>query len=430
LSRKVLTPLAVKAAKPKRNVAGELVRAEYPDRGCAGLYLIVQASGLKSWALRYRFNGITRKLTIGAVAEHEAPELINAFTLAGARKAAAAARHRVEQGIDPAVEKQAARSASAKLAAQRAADSVEALAEQFLRLYAKPNTRPRTYKQTNDVLSRLVLLAWRGRTVHDIRRRDVIALVDEIAGQCGPHMAGKALAVLNRWFSWLVSRDVIAVSPSLGVERPARNIPRERVFDDVEIATLWKACGEEGVFGAFVRVLLLTGCRRSEANNMRWSEINQAERLWQLPRERTKNGVPHAVPLAPQAWDIISEQPKYAVCDFVFTNDGHRAIGGFSRSKHNLDERTKFARPWTLHDARRSCASAMQRLGIRAEVIERCLNHRSGVYRGISGVYQRDDMLEAKRDAFAAWGQHIEQLVRGESGNNIAHIHARGRLAG
>ena len=106
--RKVLTPLAVKAAKAKRNAAGELVRAEYPDGGCAGLYLIVQASGRKSWALRYRFNGDPRKLTLGAAAD---------------------ARYKVEQGIDPAAQKRSAKTASVKLAAQRAADSVEALAE-------------------------------------------------------------------------------------------------------------------------------------------------------------------------------------------------------------------------------------------------------------------------------------------------------------
>jgi integrase len=421
----VLTPLAVRAAKPKRNAAGELIRAEYPDRGCAGLYLIVQPSGLKSWALRYRFNGDTRKLTLGADADHEATGLTDAFTLAGARKAAADARHRVEQGFDPAAQKRTAKAASAKLAAQHAADNVETLAEQFLRLYAKVSTRPRTYRQTGDVLGRLVLPAWQGRSVHDIRRRDVIALIDNVAGECGPHMADKSLAVLGRWFSWLVSRDVIAVSPTIGVERPARDVPRERIFDDAEIAILWSACGEEGVFGAFVRVLLLTGCRRSEASNMQWSEINEAERLWRLPRERTKNAVPHAVPLAPQTWAVIAAQPKYAGCEFVFTNNSYRAIGGFSRSKRKLDERTKFTKPWTLHDARRSCASGMQRLGIRAEVIERCLNHRPGVYRGISGVYQRDDMLEAKRDAFEAWARHIEQLVSGEPAANIRHIRTR-----
>jgi integrase len=418
LATKVLTPLAVKAAKPKRNAAGELVRAEYPDRGCAGMYLVVQSSGLKSWALRYRFDRKTRKLTLGAVADHEAAALTDALTLAGARKAAAAAKHLVEQGIDPAAQKQAAKANSAALAAQRAADGVEPLADQFLRLYAAPKTRPRTYQQTEDVLRRLVLPIWRGRTVHDIKRRDVIALVDDIAGERGPHMADKTLAVLGRWFSWLVGRDVIAVSPCLGVERPARDVPRERTLDNREIVTLWRACGEESVFGAFVRILLLTGCRRAEAAAMQWSELDEAQRLWSLPRERVKNGVPHAVPLAPQAWAIIAAQPRFVGSDFVFSNDGRRPIGGFSRSKRKLDERIKPAAPWCLHDARRTCASGMQRLGIRVEVVERCLNHTSGAYRGIAGVYMRDPMLEAKRESFEAWARHIEQLVSGEPAAN------------
>src|SRR4051812_9966584 len=106
---KVLTPIAVKVAKPKRDGDGETVRAEYPDRGCAGLYLVVQPSGVKSWALRYRFGGVSKKLTLGAVANHPAPGLITALTLAGARKAAAEARYKLEQGIDPSIQKAAAK---------------------------------------------------------------------------------------------------------------------------------------------------------------------------------------------------------------------------------------------------------------------------------------------------------------------------------
>jgi len=426
LATKVLTPLAVKAAKPKRNAAGELVRAEYPDRGCAGLYLVVQSSGLKSWALRYRFDRKTRKLTLGAVADHDAPALTDALTLAGARKAAATAKHLVEQGIDPAAQKQATKANSTALAAQRAADGVEPHAEEFLRLYARPNTRPRTYQQTEDVLRRLVLPNWRGRTVHDIKRRDVIALLDDIVGERGPHMANKTLGVLGRWFSWLVGRDVVAVSPCLGVERPSRDIPRERTLDDREIVALWRACGEEGVFGAFVRILLLTGCRRAEAAAMRWSELDEAQRLWSLPGERVKNGIPHAVPLAPQAWAIVAAQPRFVGSTFVFSNDGgRRPIGGFSRSKRKLDARIKLA-AWCLHDARRTCACGLQRLNVRVEVIERCLNHVSGAYRGVAGLYQRDPMLEARREALTAWARHIEQLVSGETTSNVTHIRARG----
>ena len=146
---KALTQLAVKAAKPARE------RVEIPDGGCTGLYLVVQPSGVKSWALRYRFNGTPKKLTIGR-ADRE-----SALSLAAARKAAIDARHRLEQGADPAPEKQATKAAAKQVAVSQAADTVAALGEQFLELYAKPRTRPRTYQQSQDVLRRLVQPAWR-----------------------------------------------------------------------------------------------------------------------------------------------------------------------------------------------------------------------------------------------------------------------------
>jgi integrase len=98
----------------------------------------------------------------------------------------------------------------------------------------------------------------------------------------------------------------------------------------------------------------------------------------------------------------------------VFSIDGSRPVRNFIRVKDRLDAKLKLAEPFVLHDLRRSCASGMQRLGVRAEVVEACLNHRSGVYRGVSGVYQRDPMLDAKRVAFETWGDHVERLVGGK----------------
>ena len=86
----------------------------------------------------------------------------------------------LSKALIPAPEKQATKAAAKQAAAVRAADTIAGLSEQFLELYAKPRTRARTYQQSQDVLRRLVQPAWRSRTVHEIRRRDVIALVDEI----------------------------------------------------------------------------------------------------------------------------------------------------------------------------------------------------------------------------------------------------------
>ena len=97
---KALTQLAVKAAKPAHN------RVEIPDGDSTGLYLIVQPSSVKSWALRYRFKGTPKKLTLGRADQEE-----GALSLASARKAAIEARHRLELGVDPAPEKQAAAAA-------------------------------------------------------------------------------------------------------------------------------------------------------------------------------------------------------------------------------------------------------------------------------------------------------------------------------
>jgi hypothetical protein len=89
MTAKVLTTRAVEAAQPKRNAAGEAIRAEYPDAACLGLYLVVQPSGARSWALRARRpDGRSIKLTFGAAGQ-------GGLTLAAARAAAAAARHRL-----------------------------------------------------------------------------------------------------------------------------------------------------------------------------------------------------------------------------------------------------------------------------------------------------------------------------------------------
>ena len=126
--------------------------------------------------------------------------------------------------------------------------------------------------------------------MHDIRRRDVIALVDDISRRRGAQMADKALAVLGKFYAWLIARDVVDASPCRGVERPVRNPPRDRTLTDNEIVALWHACTEEGPAGQAVRLLLLSGCRRAEVFNARWSEIDAAELLWKLPRERSKTG--------------------------------------------------------------------------------------------------------------------------------------------
>jgi integrase len=414
-----LTQIAVENAKPKKGVDGKLVRNEIPDRGCPGLFLIVQPSRAKSWALRYRVGGKSRKLTLGTAADAATP---GALTLAAARAAAAKAQHEVALGTDPAASKQAALVASAQQAALASADDIEGVVTQFIELHAKRRTRPASVQATESIFRRLVLPEWRGKTIHDIRRRDVIALVEAIAAD-RPVMANRTLAAVSKFFNWLVARDMIAASPARGVERPAPEVARERILDDSEVAALWLASGdpELGLAGPLVKLMLLTGCRRGEVAGMRWSEIDTAARVWTIPASRSKNKHAHTVPLALKAWNVIEALPRTG--EFVFgaaRGDGH--IGGFDDIKLKLDAKLNFAKAWRLHDLRRTCASGLQRLGTRVEVIESALNHRSGGLRGIVGVYQRHDFADERRIALANWANHIEQLATTGKSAKIVRI--------
>jgi hypothetical protein len=244
-----------------------------PDRACAGLYLVVQPSGAKSWAVRYRRGGKTRKLTLGNV---------EALPLAAARRAAADALHEVAVGRDPAADKQRRVAESEQAAALRASDTVDSLVAQFLAQYVERNCRPSTQSQVKRVFAVEVLPRWHGRSVHDIERRDVVALLDRIVAD-RPVLANRTRSHLGKFFSWLLARDVLKWSPVAGVERPAKETARDRVLTSTEVAAVWRACDQiDSEFAILVKLLLLTGQRRNEVA-MCWSEIDADRRTWTLP---------------------------------------------------------------------------------------------------------------------------------------------------
>jgi integrase len=401
MTTKVLTARAVAVAKPKRDADGKLVRNEIPDGGCPQLYLVVEPTGTKSWAHRYRLRGTSKKQTLGRAGD-------GGLSLAAARHRVAAARHRLGQGMDPLVTPRLATPAGPVTN-----DSVEAAVASFLDLHAYRKTRLNSAKMTEYAFNRYVLPAWRGRPVASIARRDVIDLVEQVAVDT-PYAANRLLAALSRFFKWLCARDAIPVSPAMGVERPHREVARQRTLDDAELATLWRACEGEGAFGAALRIMILVGCRRNEASQMRWSELHKKRGLWLLPSERVKNAKAHAIPLPSQAWAILEAQPRIAGSDFVFSLGG-RPIVGWAKVKARISTKAGLdTESWRLHDTRRTCAAGLQRLGIRTEVIERALNHRSGIFRGIVATYQTHDFADEVRIGLQRWADHVEQIISGK----------------
>jgi integrase len=392
-----LTDLAVRAIRP---------RATYFEvvDGTSGLRLAVFPSGARSWLVRYRRPDTKKpaKLTIGKYP---------ATPLSAARIRAAEARAAVAAGTDPGEDKKRARADAEQAEINRRGDAVELHVRQHLERQRR-EVVDSTWRQARLALEDEAIPAWRGRPVGTITRRDVRELVEKIAETRGPIAGNRAFGHVRRFFSVLVERDIITASPCTGLKRPTKDEPtRERVLSAAEIKALWHALDTVGgPVCAAIRLLLLCGQRRSEVALMRWSEIDGD--TWQLSGARTKNGKAHTVPLSRQALAVIEQQPKISGCDLVFTSGGKPA--NFSRVKIEIDKIMRPETPWVVHDLRRSVASHMAALGVALPTIEKVLNHASGSFAGIVGVYQKHDFAAEKRDALARWGDFVERTVQGE----------------
>jgi integrase len=404
-----------------RNLKRGAKRHEVPDPGARGLYVVVQPSGAKSFAVRYRFGGKPRKLTLKA-----------GISLAAARKEAADALYAVEQGRDPGVAKR-----QAKQEQQRAAENTfKAVAEEYLKREGK---RLRSADWRRAALERLVYPTLGNTPIGEIRRSDIVRLLDKIeAGELkdkdgdaikgGPVMADRTLAVIRKIMNWHATRSDDFRSPIVrGMARvKASERARERTLTDDELRMVWKAAdAAEGPFGAFVQFLLLTAARRNEAARMGRSELSGADMKepidWTLPAARNKTKVDLIRPLSASARGVLSKVPKLADCAFVFSTDAKSPISGFSRFKQDLDEACGVT-GWTLHDLRRTARSLMSRAGVNSDHAERCLGHVIG---GVRGTYDRHEYHDEKLKAFEALAAQIERVLSPPQENVVDFAGAR-----
>ncbi|HEY4847888.1 MAG TPA: tyrosine-type recombinase/integrase [Methylocella sp.] len=378
-------------------------RREVSDGGVPGLYLVIQPSGKQSWAYRYRFNGRPRKWTIGPCP---------AIDLKSARELARDTLRKVAAGADPCTEKKAAKAAAL---IPTGLDLIETVASRFVAQHAKRKLKPATAREIERLLEKEVVAPWRGRRLSQIGRADIHDLLDGIVARGSPVTANRTLAWLRRMSSWAVERGLIEVSPCAGIRAPAAETARDRVLSDDELAAVWRAAdGLETPYNAFVKLLILTGARRSEVAGMMWQEIDFDAKLWTLPAARAKNATEYQIPLSDSAVEILTRLPRIAGSDLVFTFSGRVPIRGFHNIKTRLDGLLPAGPPWTFHDLRRSFASGCARLGIAIHIVEAALNHKSGSIRGIAAVYNRYSYDTEKRAALEVWGRYVEGLASGK----------------
>jgi integrase len=228
------------------------------------------------------------------------------------------------------------------------------------------------------------------------------------------------------------------------VKPPVAEVSRDRVLTDDEIRWFWKATERAGApFGPLFKLLLLTGQRLSEVSDLTDGELRTVEKLWSIPKERVKNGAAQDVPLSEQALAVLASVKRVkSKKGYLFTTTGETPVSGFSRAKANLDKAMVAVAKeeaaergfdpgiieipaWRLHDLRRTAASGMARLGVNLPVIEKVLNHTSGSFAGIVGVYQRHSFADEKRRALETWARFLDGLIRDEPAGNVVALIGR-----
>jgi integrase len=403
-----------------------------------GLVLQVLPSGRKLWTVRYRYRGSQRRLVLG-----EYPTL----SLAKARDAAEDARTQIRNGGDPAGDRQAAR--------QVPTDTVAALVKEYVAKHVR--VKMRGWAEEERVLDVDVLPSWKDHSVRELTRRDVRALVAPIVDRGSPIMANRVLAIVRRMLNYGVRNDWIDANPASLIDKPGREVSRERVLTHEEIRRLWRLLSRQPTtaeraapgrkrskgtsddpicplappMAAAIKIRLLTAQRGGEVIKMRWKDLDLDAAWWTIPGEHAKNGRAHRVPLVPEAIAIIKAQQKnddkhqkrvnadstgLEKNQFVFVGTGASVRDRAKKAPSRIARVLKI--DFRGHDLRRTAATNMAEAGIPRHHISAVLNHVEGGAR-VTRVYDRYSYDAEKRMALETWARKLQSIVDQHDGGNV-----------
>ncbi|PYC47266.1 integrase [Litorivita pollutaquae] len=365
-------------------------RIDFRDTIVPGLVLRVSTSGTKTFSFHKRIGGKMKRLTIGR---------FGTFTLTQARERARQILYEVETGrfeANTGIETEAK-------------PTLGEVIPDYIEKHAKVHNRD--WKNKARLLGKFSGLY--GKRIDEITRADVVKACDVIH-KSAPVSANRALAHLKHLMGWCVERGMIDASPIAGMKPLSKERSRERVLTDVELGVLWAACDAEGYpFGDCMKLLILSGQRRAEVAEMRWSELDLEKRLWTLPSSRAKNGKQHTVPITEAMLEVLGKTARFFNSDYVFTTTGKTPVSGFGRLKGRLDKALpEGTEAWIIHDLRRTMSTNMAMLGVPQPVTEALLNHKTGVVSGVAAIYNVYSYADEKREALGAWSQHVMKLAR------------------
>jgi len=423
-----------------RALKAKAERYEEVEDGATGLAVRVSVRGVKSFQYLYRFDSRPRRLTLGiyrditdagiAGARHDRRGLPY-LTLADARVRLAEARRLRDSGIDPAtvavMEHRAERKTKTKT------KTVSELIDVYLAKWAKAHKKASSAAEDERMLNKDVRPVLGDRKLSSVTRRDLIALLDDVAARA-PVTANRLQQMVRKMFRWAVRQGIVEHSPANEIDPPGgREVPRDRALSDDEIAEVWRAAGKlEAPYRQFVQMLMIAGQRRGEVAGMTRDELSDDRTLWTIGRARMKGGLPHEVPLSAMARAVLqtlaeptARMPK-ATHVFASRRRKDRAIGGFQEIKETLDRHILHARRealqqaggdpaeaqpmvhWTIHDLRRTMHSNLSKLRLDPEICERVLAH---IPAGIRRTYDVHQYREEKREVLNAWTARLQRII-------------------
>jgi integrase len=301
--------------------------------------------------------------------------------------------------------------------------------KEYINRHAKEHNR--SWKEIERALKAAIIPAWGNRKITDIRRRDLVVILDEIVDRGSPVMANRVLAYTRKLFSYALKRDVLEVNPFMGMDRPAKEQGRERVLSTSEIKTFWANLETADISDSIRRALklvLVTAQRPGEVIGMHRSEIEG--NWWTIPSERSKNKQAHRVFLTPLAFELIGDKEEY-----IFESPAYRGLDAAgdplpakpyevrtmtNSIKANLphtpestvEDKLKVAR-FTPHDLRRTAATCMAEMGIPGDILDRVQNHISRQKQGVGHIYNRYSYDKEKQQALEAWERRLKIITTG-----------------
>jgi integrase len=402
-----LTDRTVRALQLPAGVADRV----WFDDTLRGFGVRVRSSGARTWVVQYDFAGRTQpKMHFGS---------IETLTAARARATAKDLLAQVRLGKNPAAAKRAAR--------DKAGETFGAHLPRYL-THKRAKLKPRSCQEVErHLVTHCAPLHRRPIAAIEQDQRSIAILLSKLKETSGPRACNNTRASGSGYFSWLVREGIATTNPFANTNKAPQGDPRERCPSDSELAEILAALPPAGDYRDIVWLSGLTGARKTEIGDLRWSEINFDESLIVLPAARTKGRKPHEIPLSAPALSILKARHRDEERDYVFGR-GNGGFSGWSRSKSRLDAQieanrraaTKKGKPvpmpeWHVHDLRRSFSTtAHEKLGAEPHIVEECLGH--AVFRsGVSGVYNKAQYRSQKRRLLDLWAAHLMAVVEGRS---------------